>query len=201
MSAVFEISVMSKKNIQRDILFEAFKRKGLSLEIDLIEVIDNWKYENEVILDNNISTTVLDDYVINGKIIMLDGLIDTKYRCGYHSELKRNNTYLTDFWVSLEYLPDLDVDNITLENVIFYETVTDEIIKLRDKYEIELCGMGVELFMEYSQSIGSTILKSKNVNRWIVPKERQVGVNPGSFFVCEKKGFVILSNLKRKNSF
>jgi len=192
MSATFDIIVLCKNIIPVDVLYNKLCQNQFEILIDSIEVIDNWEYENQVKLNLDIDLKTLTNYVENNKIIMISGLLNDNHRCGLFMCKVSDNIITLDVWISSKNLPFLDDDYITEETLSIYEAATNSVIKMNDEYDIYLCGIGVEAYFTYGESIDCIIGASQNINRWVIPSAQQFQRFKG-FDEIEKNGFKIIS--------
>lgn len=191
MSAAFEMVIRSKKNPYD---YEMFFSK-MDVKNVVASTIDDWKHTNEQRLEA-VSREEIDEYVTAGKIVLLNGMRKKVSRCG--AMLYKNaDVYNFLFWMSTENLRFLDAPGINKANEALYNELTGLVLKDKQREEIVLCAMGVELYLPESSPGTVCAEGARNVLRWILPDSLQK--SPGNGYMETKQdGFFIYTMLENQ---
>lgn len=165
MGATIDLNIVSKKSIRIEEIIKLLTNKfKLNIEINNIDIMDNWEYEN---LINVSEINKVQKYVEESKIANIEFMILDKCKAGCQLE-KIESVYVTNVWIDTTNFGYLDCDIINDENKSFYEKVINLVLDSVKEYDIVISSLGVETIFEYSDDISEVIDESENVIVWII---------------------------------
>jgi len=198
MSAVFDIQLYYKKFIPFSTISNLVIKEGASYTIDSLEIIDNWRYENQKMLEYD-EITNLQHFIDAGKIVIIEGRLEKRHNFGIYYLKTVNDIYSLNLWISTKNIPMLDKDIVDGENSAIYDTLTKDIIQTIEKSYLVLCALGAETVIN-DDDLGKNIFSaSRNVSEWIVTDEKEVSLLDeftkflyNDFLVCRKTSIPVL---------
>ena len=154
MGEVVEISMVTKTpDIYEQLLFFLTSYINEDYIIQSIKAMDNWKYENIVIL-NSLSDA---NKLAQDKIVCIDINTNNKY-LGVSVE-KKKDTFCIEGWINSN-------DEITGQDYErFINSFVDAFIHNKS---IKVCAIGKEICVDYDLGIGSAIENAHNIDLWMV---------------------------------
>lgn len=174
MGATIDLNIVSKKNIKIEEIIKLLTNKlKLNIEINNIDIMDNWEYEN---LINVSEINKVQKYVEESKIANIEFMVLDKCKAGCQLE-KIENVYITNVWIDTANFDYLDCDIINDENKSFYDRVIKLVLDLAKDYDIVISSLGVETIFEYSDDISEVIDESENVIVWIITENYPKHIN------------------------
>ena len=193
MGAVLDINIISKKYINphyiKYLLEDEFK---LIIEVQQIEIIDNWEFNNSKKILN---IEEVENYILNNKIANIISVINGKYNSGIQIE-KINKIYSFSFWIDTKYIQVLDSNNINNKNKLFYNLIRRKIVELKNLYEISIASIGTETIFEYDKNIEKMIRESVNINMFLfLDYDLLKNINNKILMNYTKEGFAFLKKI------
>lgn len=154
MGEVVEISMLGKTlNIYEQLLFFLTSFFGEDYTVQCIKAMDNWKYENIVVLD---SLSEADKFA-QDRIVCIDIKTKSKY-LGVSVERKKDIFYV-EGWINSS-------DEITGQD---YERLLNCFVDtFKQNKSVKICGIGKEIFVNYDLGIAQAIEKAHNIDLWMV---------------------------------
>lgn len=158
MGEVIEISIISYKNdIMESILCFMENIFEIHNAIQNVEVMDNWNYENAF----NLSSFDEAKKYMNSKIITVTKTLRGE-QIGVSIEHFSDN-YRYHFW----YNPRQELSEIEYKS--FLNAFSDYILE-KQKENILLCAIGLEVFVDFDMNFDEMVKKSHNVDVWMIKK-------------------------------
>ena len=153
MGEVVEISMVSKSlNVYEQLLSFLTSYINEDYNIQSIKAMDNWKYDNIVIL-NSISDA---NKLAQEKIVCIDVKTNNNY-LGVFIE-KRNGKFYIDGWINPK-------DESTRQD---YERFLNSFVDdFKHNKSVEICGIGREIFVDYDLGISHAIENAHNIDLWM----------------------------------
>jgi hypothetical protein len=115
---------------------------------------------------------ICDNSVKQGKIVLIDGVLESIYRFGFHLWRPEQFMFAVDFWISTKNIDSLDENRITKENMDIYLLVTEKITSVVSKDILLIGAIGSELIFSHEGDLESIVNNSKNVCEWIFTEEK-----------------------------
>ena len=154
MGEVVDVSMVSKTlNGYKQLLTFLTSYINEDYNIQSITAMDNWKYDNIVIL-NSLSDA---NKLAQEKIVCID-VKTTNYFLGVSIE-KKDGIFFIDGWINPK-------DEITGQD---YERFLNSFVDaFKHNKSLEICGIGKEIFVDYDLGIAQAIEKAENIDLWMV---------------------------------
>ncbi len=173
MSAVFEISLLYKKRVSLCEIINNINSIQFVCDIEKIEVIDNWQYENEQTIRKN-ELNQIQRLISEGKIILIEGQINLMHQFGISLSITDQDNFNIEFWISTKGVEELDSNYITNANAHIYNFLVEKLTKILNKDYLVFCGIGSETIVSCNEIDEVDLNKSKNICMWIFPTEKRI---------------------------
>ena len=154
MGEVVEISMVGKKiNLYEQLLSFLISYFNEDHIIQTIKAMDNWQYDNIVVL-NSLSDA---NKLVQEKIICIDVKTNNKY-LGVSVEKKNDEFYIEGWINSSEEITEQDYERF----LISFSDV------FKNNKSVKVCGIGKEIFVDFDLGIAQAIEKAHNIDVWMV---------------------------------
>lgn len=173
MSAVFEVSLLYKKRVSLCEVINNINSTRFSCDIEKIEVIDNWQYENERIIRKN-EFNQIQKLISEGKIVIIEGKINSIHQFGISFSVTDQDNFDIEFWISTKEINELDSSYITNTNLYIYDLLLKKLTQFLNKKYLIFCSIGSETVLSCNEIDEVDISKSKNVCMWIFPTDKNI---------------------------
>lgn len=173
MSAVFEISLLYKKRVSLCEIMNNINSTEFSCDIEQIEAIDNWQYENEQVIRKN-ELNRIQKLISEGKIIIIQGKANAIHRCGISFSVTEQDNFNIEFWISTKEIEELDSSYITDANAHIYNVIVEKLTEILNRKYLVFCGVGSETVISYNEIDEIDISNSKNICMWIFPTDKYI---------------------------
>lgn len=154
MGEVVEISMIGKSlNVYEELLCFLTSYINEDCFIHSIKAMDNWKYDNIVILSSLSDANKL----VQDKIISVDVKTSNNY-LGVSVEKKKDEFYI-EGWIN---------SKVEIAGQDYKRFLNRFVDVFKHNKSVKLCGIGKEIFVDYNLDINQVIEKSHNIDLWMV---------------------------------
>ncbi|MBD5135769.1 MAG: hypothetical protein HDT39_07390 [Lachnospiraceae bacterium] len=182
MSAVFSINIIVNSRVLFETIINEIDNinKGYRFSLNEIIRIDNWEYQNEIIIPKD-SYSLIDNYLEEGKKIIGSGVLKNN-TCGFMLWYEKNITCI-DFWISTKYISELDSEIINQSNKKIYKDIIMCLTRIFKHFNLKWCIMGIEVEIPEELSFEKSLEHNRNmITCWILPKKCKYE-KPESYYI------------------
>lgn len=183
MSGKFDITTYIKTILDIDKIIDIILNKGINIKIGTVRIYDNYEFQNEQIYTYPIN---LSKFIESYKLLLLDIHINKNLVGGISIYKYQEGQYEYCIWLDIDYYPNLEIEELTKENIKFYNMTTDFILNYIEPQNLEMAALGFETTVDYEtiDKIEYTIRNNTGVVRWILPANKKESISPKILKKC-----------------
>ncbi|KWX81031.1 hypothetical protein AMQ84_01345 [Paenibacillus riograndensis] len=165
MSAKFNIIIFTKNVIDLNWLLGVVKVKGLNANINEIESVENWEFEDLQIHACENDTKEILGLLEEGRIISIIGEVNSNKFAVMLSKIE--NIYEIRVSLDTKHIVYLDSDMLDELTQPIYDEVSNILLSSEMVDSLLISALGVEVIVDYYDDFQKMNLNSYNVVRWV----------------------------------
>lgn len=182
MAEVVEIHIICKENLKLDIIREFIdKEMGDCCINESIVAMDNWEYENSIM----ITSQEVGKYLLRKKIICIEEKIEDG-AVGINIERLASGVYYTIWFNQKKYDNLSEYNNLINQFLLF--------LKQEVRSRFLLCAIGKEVIFEFQNDYINLFQKSHGIDMWINLNIELTDVIMQKFEIVAWDNYIVLKN-------
>ncbi|MEK3685852.1 hypothetical protein [Paenibacillus sp. FSL R10-2736] len=173
MAANFNVITFTKSIIDLSWLFEAVQERGYNANINQIESIGNWEFNDLINHPHDVEIAEVLELLEMGRIILIFGEVQSIKIVMRLS--KTGTTYETGLSLDTKYIDYLDSDTLNDVTRPIYDEISNLLLSSEMVNNLLVSALGVEVVVDYDEDFYKMHLDSHNVVRWVLGTEEGVG--------------------------
>lgn len=184
-----EVNVYTRKAIAVTYIIDFISKEGVSITIENVEAIKDWKFSDCRKLPIEINNAVITQELNKNNIILIYATANRNINCGLQIEYNKYGFYEYEFYFDTNLI-DIDTYYINEQSLILYNKITEAIKELIEPNDLIICGIGEETSVASYDDVNMIIQKSSILQRWILPNE----VNINNYILSKNGELCIYDN-------
>jgi hypothetical protein len=165
MAANFNVITFTKSIIDLSWLFEAVQERGYNANINQIESIGNWEFNDLINHPHDVEIAEVLELLEMGRIILIFGEVQSIKIVMRLS--KTGTTYETGLSLDTKYIDYLDCDTLNDVTRPIYDEISNLLLSSKMVNNLLVSALGVEVVVDYDEDFNKMYLNSHNVVRWV----------------------------------
>lgn len=169
MAANFNVITFTKSIIDLSWLFEAVQERGYNANINQIESIGNWEFNDLINHPQDVEIAEVLELLEKDRIILIFGEIQSFKFVVMLS--KTDTIYETRVSLDTKYIDYLDSDTLNDVTRPIYDEISNVLLSSEMVNNLLVSALGVEVVVDYDEDFNKMDLDSRNVVRWVLGAE------------------------------
>lgn len=165
MAANFNIVLFTKSVIDLHWLLGLVQKRGYNANINQIESIDNWEFDDLKTHSHEEDTTGIQELLEESRIILIRGEVNSNK---FVVILNKNEAiYETTVSLDTKFIDYLDSNTLNGSTKLIYDEVSNILLSSEMVDNLLVSALGVEVIVDYDDDFNKMYLDSYNVVRWV----------------------------------